>query len=137
MYFPSLLVQAGTRQLTSELRRALFQCVDFQRFVVQIYFLCICSNPPISILKVLSSIPSGHTVVHVRQKIHSVDKTLFPWFTYSMMLMSIGQFLLHAPHLVHFSFSPAILRREKREVTLRITVIGQRYLQNALLSLRV
>jgi hypothetical protein len=97
----------------------------FNRLVIQFHPLCICSLPPKSILKVPSSIPSGHTVVHVKQKMHSVERTLSPLFKYSMILMSIGHALLHAPHCVHFSLSPSILRKANLDVTLSIATIGQ------------
>jgi len=99
-------------------------------------FLSRISLPPISILKVPLRTPSGHTVVHVKQKMHSVERTRCPLFTYSMMLMFIGHALTHAPHCEHFSRSPAILARPNLDVVFSIAVIGHRYLQKALLSFK-
>ena len=50
--------------------------------------------------------------------------------------MSIGHAFTQALHCVQESLSPSILRNANLEVILSITVIGQRYLQKALLSLR-
>ena len=105
--------------------------------VMRFHFLSRISLPPISILKVLLRIPSGHTVVQVKQKMHSVERIRCPLFTYSAILMFMGHTLTHAPHCVHCSRSPSILARENLEVILSIAVIGHRYLQKALLSLNV
>jgi hypothetical protein len=74
------------------------------------------SLPPISNSKVLLRIPSGHMVVQVKQKMHSVERTRCPLFTYSMILMFMGHTLTHAPHCEHFSCSPSILVRANLEV---------------------
>ena len=76
-------------------------------------------------------------MVQVWQRIHSVERTLSLFFKYSWILISIGHARLQALHSLHFSLSPSILYSANLELILRMAVIGQRYLQKALLSFKV
>lgn len=109
-------------------------------FPLSVYFfqslLLRSSLPPRSHLLVMDRFFSGQTVVQVWQRIHSVERILPSFFKYSGILISMGHARVHALHSLHFSLSPSILYRANLELILRMVVMGQRYLQNALLSVK-
>ena len=109
-------------------------------FPLSVYFfqslLRRISLPPRSHLLVMDRFFSGQTVEQVWHRIHSVERTLSPFFKYSGILISIGHARAHALQSLHLSLSPSILYSANLELILRMVVMGQRYLQKALLSFK-
>ena len=78
----------------------------------------------------------GQVLMQVWQMMHSVEPTLWPFCVYSVIWISMGQFFSQAMQSVHPSATCLTLVSEKRAPILRNDVMGHRYLQNALLSLK-